>query len=173
MALLAWLFPPAPEPLGGVRRGRLVVARGRVVPRDRIESPLTGERCVYYRYLVEEWRRGSVNVVDTGLWHAVEQDEAIAEFYLDDGTGRALVEPTGAEIDYRAPHGPVPVALPAGRRASELRLEDGDLVEVRGVAEEVADLYDGERGYREPATRLLLRAPDGGRLRIRRVGRVG
>src|SRR5262249_43197412 len=54
-SLLHYLFRPAPEALGGVRggSGRTLLARGRVVARDSLTSPLTERRCVYYRYLVE------------------------------------------------------------------------------------------------------------------------
>jgi len=173
--VLQYLFPPAPEPLGAVRRGagRPFVVRGRVVPRDQIQSPLTERRCVYYRYLVEEWRRTSIDLPGggQGLWHAVEADEAIAEFYIDDGTGRAVVEPQAAHVAFTSPCGPEPVSMPSGRRASELRIEAGDWVEVQGVLAEIDDLLDGERGYREVAMRLALRAVEGGRIRIRLLRR--
>jgi hypothetical protein len=169
--LLARMFPPEPETLGSVRPRprRPLTVRGRVVARDTLESPLAGARCVYYRYLVEEWRTGMVPISGAGLWHPIEADEAIAEFYLDDGTGRALVEPERADIE----------ADLAGqdhdadrRRAREWRFGAGDLVEVEGVTDEVADLLDGDRGYRDPATRLLIQAPEGGRLRIRVLERA-
>ena len=168
-SLLERMFPPEPEPLGAVRAGRVhrLTARGRVVPRDLIESPLTGIRCVYYRYLVEEWRAASLAVGGAGLWNCAEQDEAIAEFYLDDGSGRAVVEPTRAQIALANAVVPEPVAVPPGRRASEVRIESGDLVEIQGVVEAVDDLYDDGRGYREQATRLLMRAGEGASLRIR------
>jgi len=39
------------------------------------------------------------------------------------------------------------------------------------MVEKVDDLLDEARGYRESATRILLRAPEGGVLTIRLVGR--
>ena len=101
-----------------------------------------------------------------------DRDEAIAEFYIDDGTGRALVEPAGAEVDFAATSGPVPVPMPEGRRASELLIEPGDWVEVLGVLDELEDVFDGERGYRAEATRVTLRAGEGETLRIRLVGKA-
>lgn len=172
-ALLASLFPPTPEPVAGVRNGRRVVVRGRVVPRDLIESPLTGERCVYYRYLVEEWRRSSVvglAGVD-GFWAVVEHDEAIAEFYLTDESGRAVVAPERARVELVRPLGAERVELVPGRRGAESRILPGDVVEVDGVAEQIGDILDEARGYRESSVRTLLRAVDGGVLRIRVLSR--
>jgi hypothetical protein len=173
-SLLEHIFPAAPEPLGAIRAatGRRLTARGRVVARDLIESPLTGARCVYYRYLVEEYRQASLPVGGQGLWHCVEQDEAIAEFALDDGTGRALVDPSDAVVTPAGPIAREPVDVPFNRRAWELRIGTGDLVEVQGVVEEIDDLFDGGRGYREAATRIVLRAGPAGRLRIRVLGRA-
>ena len=179
-SLLDCLFPQAPEPLGTVRGpwGKRLVVRGRVVARELIESPLTAQRCVYYRYLVEEWRRASVSLQSIGpgtggLWHPTETDEAIAEFYVDDGTGRALVEPARALVETAGPLLAEPVEMPADHRASEVRIEPGDTVEVRGVVDEIEDMLDGERGYRDLPTRMALRAADGGKIRIRLVGKKG
>jgi hypothetical protein len=168
--LLGRLFPPAIEPAATLRHraGERVTVRGRVVPREPIVSPLSGERCVYYRYLVEEWRASSVPMgTNGGLWVAVERDEAICEFYLEDDSGRALVmveedrvEVDGAGVAQR-------VEVPQGQRASELRIVAGDLVEIHGAGGEIADTLDESRGYREEATRGTVRAVDEGSLRIR------
>ncbi len=173
--ILERLFPPAVERLTEVRLGRRAVVRGRIVPRDLIESPLTGERCVYYRYRVEEWRRATVplpvNPLGNGFWAVIEQDEAIAEFYLQDDTARAVVGVERAHVEF-APELPAePHVLPGDRRATELRLGANDVVEVEGVAEAIVDQLDEGRGYREPSSKILVRAPDGGLLRIRVIAR--
>jgi hypothetical protein len=167
--LLERIFPPEPEPLGAIRPGlRRLTARGRVIARDTIQSPLGGVRCVYYRYLVEEWRPASMNVGGAGLWNCAEHDEAIAEFYLDDESGRALVEPARARVETYLEHR----GADGDRRAREWLIQDGDRVEIRGaVADELTDLLDGERGYRDPSSRLVLRAPERGWLTIRVLGR--
>lgn len=175
-SILASLFPPRPEPLAECRRGRRVLVRGRVVPRDEIESPLGGARCVYYRYLVEEWRRSALAGMAAGadgFWVVAEHDEAIAEFYVQDESGRAIVAPERAHVELGRDLLPEPVDLPTGRRATESRIHGGDVVEVEGVVEEVGDLLDDARGFREPSLRLLLRAVDGGVLRIRVLERGG
>jgi hypothetical protein len=161
-AILVRLFPPQVEPIAGARRGRRIYARGQVVGRDLIDAPLAGDRCVYYHYVVETWSRS------TGSWLVIERDEAIAEFYLQDESGRAVIGPERAVVDM-GPREGIVRELGEGRRAREVRIEHGDLIEIEGMldGEEIEDLYDGERGYREDSVRLLIRAVDGGSLRIR------
>jgi hypothetical protein len=166
--LLEHLFPPSPEPIRFLRDrlGQRVTIRGRVVPRDLVESPLGGVRCVYYRSLLEEWFAGS-RVLGTagGAWLATWRDEGICEFYVEDGTGRALVIPERAKVV--APADAPRVDVPAGQRGSELVLLPWHDVEVHGVVSEIADVLDEQRGYRDDATRFMLSAPPEGWLVVK------
>ena len=173
--LLGAFFPPVPEPLGEVEPGRTAVVRGHVVPRDTITSPLTGTDCVYYRYTVEEWRRSTVRAIGgDGFWQLTDRDEAIAEFYLHDGAHRALVSPFSARVEPKRPVAPrlVDLNMP-DRRAHELVIAAGDLVEVTGEVDRVDDLFDDGRDYRGSATRLCLRAPAGRALLVRILQNAG
>lgn len=147
---------------------RLITVRGVVVPRDLIDSPLTGEPCVYYRYSIEDWRQSRVlGVGGNGFWQLAEHDEAIVEFYVDDGTARAIVAPVDARVRAHRRLTEAPIEIHFQRRAHQLLIEPGDEVAVTGVASEVADLFDESRGYRGGAQRLVLRAPEAGTLDIR------
>jgi hypothetical protein len=140
--------------------------RGRVRARDFIDSPLSGERCVYYRFTVEEYRRPTVAAFGVqGIWALIQEDEAIAEFLIagDDGS-EAIVSPEGVIVARTTPE---EIDLSPERRAREARIGEGTLVEVAGVVSLVQDTMDAGRGYRDSAVRFLLRAPDGGRLAIR------
>ena len=160
------LFTPAAQPIGEVRPGQRVVVRGRVVPRDLIDSPLDGLRCVHYHFLVEGWQAPSILFPGAGgTWNVTHQDEAIAEFYLRDETGTLIVAPERATVTHR----PFTPQYTDVERVSEATIVPGDLVEVTGQAEEVHDLLDGERSYRQDTRRLVLRAPVGGWLRIRKL----
>ena len=167
--LLGHLFPPATESVATLMRGRRATVRGRVVARDLLESPVHGVRCVYYRTLIEEWRASSVigPIGGGGFWTVIEQDEAIAEFSIQDESGRALVAPERARVNTGAAF--APKALGGGRRAAEQVIRDGDLVEIEGLVEEVDDLLDEGLGYRAPRKAPVLRAPEGGVLRVRVV----
>ncbi|HKA89380.1 MAG TPA: hypothetical protein VKE22_17050 [Haliangiales bacterium] len=170
-SFLARVFPclrrRRPAAIGALRAGRAATVRGRVVPRDLLDSPLRGERCVYYRCVHEQWRDPTLRFPGGGgTWNVTQEDEAIAEFYLEDGTGRALVFPEGAEVAAGALR---TEEVGIGLRASEACILPDDVVEVAGIVDDVVDVLDDLRGYREGATRVLLRAPAGGRLRIRVV----
>ena len=143
-------------------RGRHVVLRGRAIARDLMNSPHEGRACVYYNYVVETWSRS------TASWLIIEQDEAITEFYLQDESGRAVVAPHQARVEV------VPAAMRVakrddGSRVREAVIRPGDIVEIHGVLDEAEDLLDEARGYREDMTRLVVRAVDGGELRIKLV----
>lgn len=56
-----------------------------------LHSPVSGRACLWYRYQVE--RQTGDN-----KWELVEQDQSDTSFVLDDGSGRCMVDPEGAEI---------------------------------------------------------------------------
>ena len=164
------IFFPAPEPRSLVTAdiGDELVVRGRILPRDLIESPLSGERCVYYSYTVDVWQEAVQGLGGDGHWRNVERDEAITEFYLQTDDERVIVAPASAEVTRST--GPkmrdVPYTV-IGRRAGEMLLVSGNEVEIRGVLAAADDLYDDARDYRASPRRLMLTAPDEGTLSIR------
>jgi hypothetical protein len=161
-----------PTAIARLTSGRRAVIRGQVVPRDLIESPLADEGCVYYRFLLEEFQAVSLAHlagVGEGTWLLREEDEAAAEFYVDDGSGRVLVFPgeavveSGGFVDRRA--------VGHNQRGTEWRIHAGDVVEITGIAEPLTDPLDPARGYRDAPTQLVLRGWGRTRLRIRVVER--
>lgn len=167
------MFPPRPELIAEVRTGMRVTVRGRVVPRDLMDSPLSSERCVYYRHAIEQWRQSRVaGVGGDGFWEIVEQDEAILEFYVEDDSGRAIAAPENARLVGGRKAGDDIVDIALHRRGRQLLLQPGDLVEVTGEAGLVDDLFDESRSYRSSPRRLILRAPRGGHLDIRLIAKA-
>lgn len=164
-------FLPAPlVTTVDLREGELVTVRGRVVPRDLMDSPLSGARCVYYRYAIEQWRKSRVaGVGGDGFWENVERDEAILEFYLDDGHGRVIIAPENARVKRGRRIDDNPFELTIQRRAQQLLIESGDVIEVTGLVAVAEDLFDEHRGYRASATRFMLCAEPGGELVIRLI----
>ncbi len=72
---------------------------GRPVDGAPLVAPLSSLPCLWYRYKVEE----QVTVHDhrgrsTTHWRTVEQGESHETFWLEDDTGRVLIDPDGAEI---------------------------------------------------------------------------
>lgn len=79
----------------------LVEVSGWAQPKALLKSPITATDCVYYKFLVERReRRGR-----SDQWVVVSQGASTNYFYVDDGTGRILVDPVEADIhlsqDYR------------------------------------------------------------------------
>ncbi|MCC6472399.1 MAG: hypothetical protein IT514_01515 [Burkholderiales bacterium] len=60
------------------------------LPGTPTRSPASAKVCVWYRYVVEKR--------ESERWREVERDECDFSFLLDDGTGRCVVDPVGAEI---------------------------------------------------------------------------
>ena len=74
------------------RTGRIV---GKVGDGETLQAPFTGRSCVFYEATVEEYRSSG----KTGSWRQVVREARGVPFVLDDGTGRAIVDPGGARID--------------------------------------------------------------------------
>lgn len=60
-------------------------------------SPLAGQACVWYRFMVEEYRGTGRNQ----KWRTVEKGQSDRPFVLNDGTGECWIMPSGAEIHPR------------------------------------------------------------------------
>ena len=155
-------------PTAELSEGMVATVRGTVVPRDLMDSPLTGTRCVYYRYAIEQWRHSRVaGVGGDGFWELVERDEAILEFYIDDGHGRVIVAPQGARVKRARGIDDTPFELTVQRRAQQMLIESGDLIEVTGLVTLAEDLFDEHRGYRANPSRFMLCQKRDGELVIR------
>lgn len=73
--------------------------RGQLMDGAPIVAPLSGLPCVWFRYKVEE----QVTVhnpkgPDQHHWRVVQQGESEETFWLEDDTGRVVVDPSGAEV---------------------------------------------------------------------------
>ena len=77
-----------------------VALQGKAVPWvSDLLAPLSGVPCCWYRYRVEEERRSG----RSRAWHTISSGYSAAwAFYLEDETGRVLVQPEGAELELSA-----------------------------------------------------------------------
>ena len=80
----------AEAPEGTVVRLDGVVAEG-----ETLIAPLTGRACVFYLATLEEY----VSSGRTGNWRERVRELRGVPFTVLDGTGRAIVDPTGARVD--------------------------------------------------------------------------
>ena len=60
-----------------------------------LRAPITGLPCYYYHSTAWQWKQEGKN----GQWEKVADESMHVPFYLDDNTGRVLVDPQGAELD--------------------------------------------------------------------------
>ena len=58
-------------------------------------APITARPCYYYRTLVWEWKRQG----KSDQWVKVAGEGMHVPFFLDDNTGRVLIDPRGADLD--------------------------------------------------------------------------
>lgn len=73
-------------------------AKGKLVAQgDLVESPMTKARCIYYRFVVEEHRRSGKK----SRWVEVIDECRSTKAVIDDGTGTARVDFSGAELHLR------------------------------------------------------------------------
>ncbi|MFN2309998.1 MAG: GIDE domain-containing protein [Gammaproteobacteria bacterium] len=72
---------------------------GRLLDGPPIVAPLTGTHCLWYRYRVEqrETHRDSRGN-SSSHWSTVQAGISDGLFVLDDGTGRCIIDPEGAEV---------------------------------------------------------------------------
>jgi hypothetical protein len=72
--------------------------KGRVVPQEGVLlSPFTEKECVYYHFLVEQKQsRGKHST-----WVKLIDDKRSARFGIDDGTGLAIIDMNGADVQIR------------------------------------------------------------------------
>jgi hypothetical protein len=74
----------------------LVHILGKVVGEDRLTSPLTRQPCFYYQVLVEQWVTGGQHA---GRWAMCLRHTEHRKFYLQDASGKVLVDLHQAQLD--------------------------------------------------------------------------
>jgi hypothetical protein len=73
----------------------LVEINGLVVGPYTMMAPITGVPCYYFRTTAWQWQQRGKN----SEWVKVADESLHVPFFLDDNTGRVLVDPQGAEMD--------------------------------------------------------------------------
>jgi hypothetical protein len=71
--------------------------RGEMLPGEPILAPLTGTRCLWFSYKVEE-RESETSGGSGGKWRVLRKGTSTHLFRLVDESGECLIDPEGAEI---------------------------------------------------------------------------
>jgi hypothetical protein len=83
--------------ISAIPRG-FVHVRGKAVLDSPLNSPLTQLPCCYYRTTIERLEPGKKD--KPGTYREIYSEPNDREFYIDDGTGKVLVCPGGAEYEF-------------------------------------------------------------------------
>lgn len=75
--------------------GQAELAGKVLAPKKTLVAPFSGKECAYYRCTIEEYRRQG----KSSRWVIVHAKSSTQPFYLEDDTGKVLVDPEGAELD--------------------------------------------------------------------------
>ena len=73
----------------------LVEVNGLAAGPYTLTAPLTGAACYYFRSMAWQWQKRGKN----SEWVKVADESFHVPFFLDDNTGRVLIDPQGAEMD--------------------------------------------------------------------------
>ena len=73
----------------------MVEVSGLAVGPYTMVAPVTARPCYYYRTYVWEWKQSGKNKE----WVKVAAESMHVPFFLDDNTGRVLIDPRGADLD--------------------------------------------------------------------------
>ncbi len=73
---------------------------GKLMDGPPIVAKLSGLPCVWYRYKIEEYVTNTDNR-NQSRWQTIDKGESTETFWLQDDTGRVVVDPEGAEITPR------------------------------------------------------------------------
>ena len=84
-------------PLSKIRSASMGVVEisGLAVGPYTMVAPITARACYYYRTLVWEWKQSGKNK----QWVKIAGECMHVPFFVDDGTGQLLVDPSGADLD--------------------------------------------------------------------------
>jgi E3 Ubiquitin ligase len=73
----------------------LVEVTGMPVGPCVLSAPVTGDPCFYYRVRAWQW----VEDGNSHYWKSALDESLYVPFFLEDGTGRVLIDPRGADLD--------------------------------------------------------------------------
>jgi hypothetical protein len=114
-----------------------VEVTGTAQQRSPLKTPLTAADCVVYRFKVEQQTRDSKGRTH---WRTVRQGNSTSYFYVQDETGKILVDPLGAEVLLTKDYVTVDKAgLGPAMRYSEWYIQPGDFVYILGTAKKFTD----------------------------------
>lgn len=124
-----------------------------------LSAPISGARCHYFRYRVEEERNRSKGGKE---WVTVDQGVSNVPFQVEDPTGKLLVNPEGADVSLQRDYRRVDAAegwFGRRKRYSEWRIDPGDRLYVLGTVSKQDGLPERRRASLNEKLRQAKRDP--------------
>lgn len=72
----------------------LVELQGQARPRKLLQSPISSKPCCWWQFKIQEYRRSGKH----SRWVTIRESQSPEPFFLEDNTGRVLVDPLNAEL---------------------------------------------------------------------------
>jgi hypothetical protein len=85
-------------PIRSIAMG-LVRVHGKATSDHPLTSPISHTPCCVFQVHIEKWRDENEEAHQSGLWRHYGSEADGAPFYLEDSSGRVLVDPRGADYD--------------------------------------------------------------------------
>ncbi|MCX5782210.1 MAG: GIDE domain-containing protein [Elusimicrobia bacterium] len=104
-----------------------------------LKSPLTYTECAYYRYLIE---RENTDSKGRKYWVKEEEGSSSSYFYIEDTTGKILVDPLNAEIMLIRDYQNIESHRFARKRYTEWTICSGDYVYVLGTVKKFKNMFE-------------------------------
>jgi hypothetical protein len=73
----------------------LVELFGKAIQKEKLVSPITKDKCVYWKVIAEYYYQTK----NSSGWRKFFNEESTERFYLEDDTGKMLIEPKDAKIE--------------------------------------------------------------------------
>ena len=112
----------------------LVEVKGKAIPKFSVQTPINRVNCVFYRYKVEIRVVRGVGSRKRSYWKVVRQGQSITPFFVQDETGRILVEPFECEAFLKRRYFYSEGPFDGARRFSEWYIMPGEDIYVMGYA---------------------------------------
>jgi len=112
----------------------IVEVKGKAVPRFPVQTPVNRVNCVFYRYKVEVFVSRGVGSRKKTYWKIVRGGQSITPFFIQDETGRILVEPFECEAFLKRRYYYSEGFFDGARRFCEWYIMPGEDIYVMGYA---------------------------------------
>lgn len=124
------LLKDTPEtPIRSIAMG-LVEIHGKAASVQLVRSPVTGTLCLFYKVAVEQWTQDK----GSGYWVPFKSDADGPLFYLEDETGKVLINAHQAELELIS-NGQREITLASGKTAGQASVQETAMPDGRAVTD--------------------------------------